>query len=100
MGIFEIIIIGVALAMDATAIAISNGMVEVKMSFNKIFAIAFCFGIFQGLMPIFGYYFGNIFADYFDRIDNFVVAFILVFLGIRMLTTEDTITDDCLTCPK
>lgn len=78
-------LIGFGLAMDATAVSISNGMAECKMKYNKMIAIAICFGIFQGLMPIFGYYFGRFFADYLDAIDNYVVFIILGVLGIRMI---------------
>src|SRR5690606_37750267 len=73
------------LAMDATAVSISNGMIECNMSAKKHMFIAVCFGFFQGFMPIFGYYFGRIFADYLDPIDNIIVFIILCTLGIRMI---------------
>lgn len=87
-------LIGFGLAMDATAVSISNGMAECKMKYNKIITIAICFGIFQGLMPIFGYYFGRFFADYLDAIDNYVVFIILGVLGIKMII-EANKEDSC-----
>lgn len=85
MGFFEICLTGFGLAMDATAVGLSDGMMNCKMRIEKVVFIALCFGIFQGLMPIFGYYFSGTFANFIDPFDNYLVFIIFVFLGIRMI---------------
>lgn len=85
MGIFEITLVGFGVAMDATTVAICNGISESRMRIRKALAIVLCFAFFQGLMPILGYYFGRSFASYLDKIDNYVVFIIFMVLGMRMI---------------
>jgi len=85
MYLYEIIIIGIGLAMDASTVAMTNGMVEVKMRLKKAFSIAVIFGFMQGLMPIFGYYFGKLFSDYIEDISHYIAFVLLLFLGVRMI---------------
>jgi putative Mn2+ efflux pump MntP len=85
MGIWEIVLLGVGLAMDATTVAMTDGMCECRMPLKKASFIALIFGAFQGLMPIFGFYSGRLFRDFIADIDQYVAFGILAFLGIRML---------------
>ena len=50
MGIIEIIILSIGLAMDAFAVAICKGLSMKKFEIKKAVIIALYFGIFQGLM--------------------------------------------------
>lgn len=84
MGILEIVFLGCGLAMDAATVAMTNGMVECGMKIKKSAFIAAVFGIFQGLMPIIGYYSGRLFSDQLKSIDNYIAFGILVFLGLKM----------------
>lgn len=88
MGDFAICIIGGSLAMDATAMAITNGITNPNLSKQKKIAIAFCFAFFQGLMPILGFYFSKTFIHFIDAIDNIIVFFILLFLSIKMIISS------------
>lgn len=56
MGVFDILLTGIGLSMDAAAVGMSNGLNEPKMRFVKILLIALFFGVFQGVMPLIGYY--------------------------------------------
>ncbi len=85
MNIWEIILLGGALAMDATAVAMTDGMCDCKVTFRKAILIALCFGFFQGLMPIFGFYSGRLFQEFISAIDQYIAFGILAFLGIRMI---------------
>ena len=62
MQIWEIVIIGVALAMDAVATSLTNGMVEPKMKALKMLCVAGAFALFQFGMPLIGYYAGAAFT--------------------------------------
>lgn len=81
MSIFEIIMIGVGLAMDAATVSISNGLANPKMKFLKIILIALVFGVFQGLMPLLGYLAGNLFADVIGSIAPWVALILLGLIG-------------------
>lgn len=84
MGIFNLFLLSFGLAMDATAIAIANGINYPNLKFRKRIAIAFCFAFFQGIMPIFGYYFSKKFLTFIDKIDNFLIFLIFLILSIKM----------------
>jgi len=98
----EICLLGLGLSMDATAVSISNGMIESRMKIRKRAFIALCFSFFQAFMPILGFYFGRSFIDFLDPIDNFLVFLILSLLGLKMLVESRKEDDkhELLTYPK
>ena len=54
--IIQIILLGLALSMDAFAVSITDGLIYQDINKKKIFFIALVFGIMQGLMPLIGYW--------------------------------------------
>ena len=54
MNIFDILLLGVALSMDAVAVSMTNGMTDSKMSEKRALLPALLFGVFQALMPLIG----------------------------------------------
>lgn len=85
MSIIEIIVLSIGLAMDATAVSMTNGMNDTKMKVKKILLIGLTFGLFQALMPLLGYLFGTLFVDFVEKIDHWIALILLGFLGIQML---------------
>lgn len=55
MNITDVILAGLGLAMDAVAVGMTDGMTNPKMRVKRVLLIAFLFGFFQLLMPLFGY---------------------------------------------
>lgn len=55
MTIWEIILIGLSLSMDAFAVSVTDGMMLGKVRKRFAFAIALTFGAFQAVMPMLGY---------------------------------------------
>ena len=51
--------LGVGLAMDACAVSMANALNEPQMKKIKMFLVAGVFGLFQGLMPLIGYFVGH-----------------------------------------
>ncbi|MGD9605627.1 MAG: manganese efflux pump MntP family protein [Bacilli bacterium] len=88
MNYWEIIIIGIGLSMDAAAVSLCNGLMDKKMKIGKALLIATLFGVFQGMMPILGYYLGSLFNGFLKNITIFISSGILVFLGIKMVFEE------------
>lgn len=89
MGFLEILLIGVALSMDACAIAMTNGMTDSKMPLKRTLFIAALFGIFQAIMPLSGYFItdvvANAFLNTFEKISAWVSFALLAFLGGKMV---------------
>ena len=85
MSVWEIILIGIALSMDAVAVGMTNGMTEPKMAIKKMLLIAFAFGAFQFLMPVLGYYCSYAFAEFVSKIAPWLSFALLGFLGGKMI---------------
>ena len=54
--LLQIILLGVALSMDAFAVSITDGLMYTDINKRKSFFIAGVFGVMQGLMPLIGYW--------------------------------------------
>jgi putative Mn2+ efflux pump MntP len=85
MSILELIIIGIALAMDAFAVSISKGLSVSNVQPKHIIKAALWFGIFQALMPLVGYYLGSTFAHVVEFIDHWIAFVLLSILGFNMI---------------
>lgn len=82
------ILLGVALAMDAFSVSVANSIVEVNMKKQKMFLIAFMFGLFQFAMPLIGYISVNVFVNYFNKVKTFIpfISLILLsYIGVKMI---------------
>ena len=62
MDFFEIVLIGIGLAMDAFAVSVCKGLSMKKMDWKKAIIISLYFGIFQAVMPVIGYFLGTTFS--------------------------------------
>lgn len=49
------------------------------------FLIAFAFGLFQGMMPIIGYFAGQTFSVYIKSLDHWIALILLGFIGGKMV---------------
>lgn len=89
MSVTEILLLGVALSMDAVAVGMTDGMSMKKFSNKRAVLIALFFGIFQAAMPLIGYFIADMVASSFQSVfEKFasVVAFaLLAFLGAKMI---------------
>ena len=96
-NILKVILLGIALAMDAFAVSITDGLVYRDINKKKIFFIAATFGVMQAVMPLIGYFVieliaylvGNSGSADAIKIFSSTVAWIsfalLLFIGIKML---------------
>ncbi|MDR3136968.1 MAG: manganese efflux pump MntP family protein [Coriobacteriales bacterium] len=85
MSIVEIIVIGLALSMDAFAVTISNACALRHSSLARQLAMPLTFGLFQGLMPLIGYLVGSFAANLIDQYAGYVALIILGLIGGRMV---------------
>jgi putative Mn2+ efflux pump MntP len=79
------IVIGVCLAMDASAVACCNGMALTKVKPTMALSIALSFGLFQGFMPLVGYFVGSAFSSIFASVANWIAFGLLALVGINMI---------------
>ena len=91
MKLFEIIVIGIGLAMDAFAVSVCKGLAMKKLDCKKAIIIAVYFGIFQTLMPVLGYFLGSTFSSFVQQVDHWIAFILLVLIGGNMIKDS---TDD------
>ena len=85
MGILEIILIAVSLAMDAFAVSICKGLNMTKISLKNTLVIGAFFGGFQALMPTVGWLLGSGFERYITRFDHWIAFGLLALIGANMI---------------
>lgn len=85
MGIVDILFIGIALAMDAFAVATCKGLALGKLKIKHYIIIGAWFGGFQALMPLIGFLLGSTFSGFIEKYDHWVAFTLLSLIGANML---------------
>ncbi len=86
MDILDIIFIGVALSMDACAITIANCTQQgEKLTKKQAFLMPTLFALFQGLMPLIGYFIGSLFYEYIGDYAKYLTSAIFFVLGFKII---------------
>lgn len=85
MSIIEIVILGVALAMDAFAVTVSNVFCYRGASRARLLMLPVAFGIFQGLMPLLGFFLGGLVGNVIEQYAGIVTLVILGLIGGNMI---------------
>lgn len=102
MQVLDIIMIGVALAMDACAITIAN-CTTYKCALNKknIWFMPITFSIFQGIMPLIGFAVGYLIQDTINQFADVITACIFFFLSGKIIfdIIKDNIEEKII-CPN
>lgn len=95
--IAKIVLFGIALAMDAFAVSITDGLIYSDINKKRIFFIAATFGIMQALMPLIGYFAVELISYFVGssgsneaiRVFSIVITWVsfglLLFIGGKML---------------
>ena len=85
MSIFEILLLAVALSMDAFAVAICKGLATKKAQIKHCLIVGAWFGFFQGLMPFIGCMLGSAFMSYIQSFDHWIAFILLALIGANMI---------------
>ncbi len=85
MGIWEVLLLAMALSMDAFAVAVCKGLAFEKIDWRQPVIVGAWFGIFQGLMPAIGYLVGSAFEKYVTAFDHWIAFVLLAIIGINMI---------------
>lgn len=85
MNIPTILVIALALAMDAFAVSVASGITIKKLRIKHAFTIAVWFGLFQALMPLIGWLGGMNLRQFIGGVDHWVAFGLLCFVGSKMI---------------
>lgn len=104
--LFNSILLGTGLAMDAFSVSMVNGLKEPKMPLRKMNLIAGVYAFFQFAMPMTGWICVHTILTYFKKFETFIpwiALILLLYIGGKMLiegirkTEEDTANNSALT---
>lgn len=98
------ILIGASLSVDAFAVTVGEGLACPKNRLKNAAIHSIYFGIFQGLMPLIGFYLAGTVSNSIMSFGPYISFFMLVFVGGKMLVdsikNKDDGEDDCAVCEK
>ncbi len=85
VSFFSILLLALALAMDATAVAASRGLAAQQVTLTHAVRVALFFGGSQALMPLLGYYLGTVLGRFAAAWDHWIAFALLAAIGLKML---------------
>lgn len=85
MSFISILVIALALGMDAFSVAISVGAARSRLNLAAAMRLASSFGLFQFGMPIIGWYAGRTVASLISDYDHWVAFALLTIVGLHMI---------------
>jgi len=85
LSLVEILIIAVGLAMDAFAVSVAGGAGGQLRHPRPALRLAFHLGLFQGLMPVIGWFLGSQALHLVGGFGRWVAFGLLVYIGVRMI---------------
>ena len=94
MTILELLLTAVSLAGDAFTVSVCKGLYTNNNRFRNALIIAFFFGLFQTIMPIMGFFIGNIFTEKIIYYNPYISTILLITLGILIYKEDESIEID------
>ena len=95
--IIQIVLLGIALSMDAFAVSVTDGLIYQDINKKKALFIALVFGVMQGLMPLIGYWLvelvefivnegaGESAGSIMSTVVTWIAFVLLLFIGGKMI---------------
>ena len=98
MSLFDLIMIGISLSMDAFAVSICKGLSVRKVQLSHALICGAWFGAFQAIMPSFGYFLGSRFEHLLNIVGPWVAFILLAVIGVNMVREsfggDETVDND------
>ena len=85
MVIWNYLLLALGFSADAFAVSMCKGLAVKKANWKACMICGIWFGGFQAVMPLIGYYLGNIFADKIMVFAPVISFVLLVLIGVNML---------------
>ncbi len=89
-----ILIIAVALSMDAFAVSVASGLAMERLHVRHAIKIATSFGLFQAIMPIIGWLAGVGLRGFISGVDHWIAFALLAGVGGKMIYESRQIKDE------
>ena len=90
--LISIIIIAIALAMDAFSVSLTKGFTQNDLTKSQILYYGLFFGIFQFVMPVIGYLCGTTISSFVSTVAPWIAFFLLLAIGLNMI--RESLGDD------
>ena len=97
MGLIELLLLALGLAMDAFAVSVCKGLAAGKVTKKKFLLCGIWFGSFQGMMPFIGYLVGSRFEKLITMVAPWVAFGLLSLIGGNMI--KEALSSDEETSP-
>lgn len=85
MSIIDILILAIALSIDACVVSFSNGLVFTHNKRINSLMLAVSVGFFQFLMPVVGFFLAQSVNKYVEPYDHWIVFAIFILLGAKFI---------------
>lgn len=85
MSYIEIILLALALSVDACIVSFSYGLVSHNMRAKNSMLLALFTGVFQGIMPVLGYFLTGLVKSYIEPYSGILILIIFSYLGIKFI---------------
>lgn len=85
MSWIELILLSLSLAMDCFAVSCVVGMLQPTLEKKHVLRFSLSFGLFQGGMPLTGWFFGESVLGFIGKIGPYIAFGLLAFIGGKML---------------
>ena len=91
-NIISTFLIAVALAMDAFSVSMTKGFTQKQLTNTQIIYYGLFFGGFQFLMPILGYFCGNVITSIVESLAPIIGFILLLAIGLNMI--RESLSED------
>ena len=85
MGMMELILTALSLAMDAFAVSVCKGLSAGRVTVRHALTAGLWFGGFQALMPLLGWLLGVRFQSFIAGVDHWIAFVLLGIIGVNMI---------------
>ncbi len=85
MDMGTLFLLALGLSMDAFAVSVSNSMAYKGLRTRQAAVNSATFGLFQGVMPLLGFFAGRLFAQAVQAVDHWLAVVLLGFIGGKMI---------------
>ena len=98
MNLFDIILLAVALGIDCLVVSFSQGLIFTAGRMKNSLILALTMGIFQGVMPVFGYFGAGAVSAYVQNFAHWLVFVIFLILGLKFIIEAFQTKEETLCC--
>lgn len=85
MSFLSLILIAIALSVDAMAVSAANGAQHHNLTYKAAIKISLCFGLFHFTMPLIGWLLGSNLQKIISTYDHWIAFGLLLAIGLKMI---------------